>query len=50
MKGNVSLGEKIREFDFKFDLNFHQEFSEARGFLPVLRYDSRDSTTSASTT
>ena len=26
MKGDVSLGKKIREFDFKPDLDFHQDF------------------------
>ena len=38
MKGDVSL-EKIREFDFKFDLDFHQEFSEARGLLLILCHE-----------
>ena len=33
MKGDVSLGKKIREFDFKLDFDFHQEFFRSTRFL-----------------
>ena len=33
MKGDVSFGQKIREFDFKFDLDYHQEFFRSTMFL-----------------
>ena len=37
MKGDVSLGKKIRDFDFKLDLVFHQEFFRSTRFLACTR-------------
>ena len=50
MKGDVSLGKKfVNLISSSISISI-KNFSEARGFLPVLRFDSGDSTTSASTT
>ena len=50
MKGDVSLGTKFVNLISSLIWISIKNFSEARGFLPVLRYDSGDSTTSASIT
>ena len=50
MKGDVSLGKIFVNLISSSNRISIKNFSEARGFLPVLRYDSGDSTTSASTT
>ena len=50
MKCDVSLGKKFVNLISSSIWISIKKFSEARGFLPVLRYDSGDSTTSPSTT
>ena len=52
MKGDVSLGKKFVNLISSSIFRYHviKNFSEVRGFLSVLRYDSGDSTTSVSTT
>ena len=50
MKGDVSLGKKFVNLISSSIRISIKNFSEARGFLLVLRSDSGDSTTSASTT
>ena len=50
MKEDVSLGKKFVNLISSSIWISIKNFSEARGFLLVLRYDSGDSTTSASTT
>ena len=49
MKGDFSLGKKFMNLISSPIWILIKNFSEARGFLLVLRYDSGDSTTSAST-
>ena len=50
MKGDVSLGKKFVNLISSSIWISIKNFFEARGFLLVLRSDSGDSTTSASTT
>ena len=50
MKGDVCLGKKFVNLILSSIGISIKNFSEARGFLLVLRSDSGDSTTSASTT
>ena len=50
MKGDVSLGKIFVNLISSSNWISIKNFSEAQGSLPVLRYDSGDSTTSASTT
>ena len=50
MKGDVSLGKKFLNLISSSIWISVKNFSEARGFLLVLRYDSGDSTASAPTT
>ena len=50
MKGDFSLGKKFVNLISSSIRISIKNFSEARGFLLVLRSDSGDSTTSASTT
>ena len=50
MKGDISLGKKFVNLISSLLWISIKKFSEARGFLLVLRSDSGDSTTSASTT
>ena len=50
MNGDASLGKKFGNLISSLIRISIKNFSEALGFLPVLCYDSGDSTTSASTT